>query len=151
MPELVLETLVAASPQACFDLALTVDAHTASMARSGERAVGGRLSGQLVAGESVTWRAVHFGIPFRMTVVVTEHDAPARFVDEQVRGPFGHWHHEHLFTPDAAGRTLVTDRISFASPLGAAGAAVDRVFLTRYLTRLIRTRNDWLKQTLENG
>lgn len=73
------------------------------MARSGERAVGGRTSGELALGESVTWRAVHFGIPFRMTVAITEHEAPDRFVDEQVRGPFGRWRHEHLFAADARG------------------------------------------------
>ncbi|MBU2698707.1 SRPBCC family protein [Pimelobacter sp. 30-1] len=121
------------------------------MARSGERAVGGRTSGELALGESVTWRAGHVGIPFRMTVAITEHQVPGRFVDEQVRGPFGRWHHEHLFAADAGGRTRMTDRISFASPLGPVGVGVDRLFLTGYLTRLVRTRNTWLRQRLEGG
>lgn len=151
MPRLYLETRVAAPPRACFDLALDVGAHTDSMGRSGERAVAGRTSGRLALGETVTWRAVHFGVPFRMTVAITAYDEPAGFVDEQVRGPFGRWRHEHRFAPlpGPAGGTLVSDAIDFTSPLGPLGRAVDALVLARYLERLVSRRNDWLRRRLE--
>lgn len=149
VPHLRLRTRLAAPPADCFALSLTVEAHTASLDGSGERAVAGRRSGRLELGETVTWRATHFGLPFRMTVEITAHEEPYRFVDEQVRGPFGHWHHEHLFEPLAAGGTLMTDEISFRSPLGVLGRAVDAAVLARYLERLVRQRNDWLRATLE--
>jgi hypothetical protein len=69
-----LETLIAASIGECFDLSLSVDAHTASMRASGERAVSGVTSGALKLGDTVTWRARHFGIVFRMTSAITEYD-----------------------------------------------------------------------------
>ena len=149
MPRLRLETLVLADRERCFELALSVDAHTASMGRSGERAVAGRTQGVLGPGETVTWQARHFGLPFRMTVRVTEHRAPEEFVDEQVRGPFGHWWHRHTFTEVAGGGTRVVDEIDFASPLRPLGRLVDRLVLERYLRRIVVARNVWLKETLE--
>lgn len=150
VPTFRLVTDVRAERERCFALALSVDAHTASMGRSGERAVAGRTSGQLQLGETVTWRARHFGLPFRMTVRVTEHRAPDEFVDVQVRGPFAHWHHRHRFEALAEGRTRVIDEIDFASPLGPVGRMVDRVVLERYLRRLVGARNAWLKETAES-
>jgi ligand-binding SRPBCC domain-containing protein len=147
VPQIVLTTRIAAPARECFDLSLSVDAHTASMSRSGEQVVAGVASGAMGLGDSVTWRARHFGLPFTMTSRITQYDAPHRFVDEQVTGPFGHWWHEHTFEEDD-GATTMTDVVEFASPLGPIGALVDAVVLTRYLTRLLTVRNAWIAQTL---
>jgi ligand-binding SRPBCC domain-containing protein len=147
VPRILLRTEVPASALDCFTLSLSVDAHTASMARSGERIVGGVASGAMGLGDSVTWQARHFGIPFRMTSRITEYDAPRRFVDEQVSGPFAHWWHEHRFE-ESDGVTLMTDTVEFASPLGPLGKLGDTAFLTGYLTRLLSQRNRYLAETL---
>jgi ligand-binding SRPBCC domain-containing protein len=147
VPQIVLTTVIPAQARACFDLSLSVDAHTASMANSGERVVGGVTSGAMTLGDTVSWRARHFGIPFTMTSRISEYDAPHRFVDEQVSGPFGRWWHEHRFE-EHDGSTVMTDTVDFASPLGPVGRAVDRMFLTGYLTRLLEQRNVWLVESL---
>lgn len=67
------------------------------METSGEQAIGGVTSGSIALGETVTWRARHFGIWFTMTSRITSLERPNRFVDEQVRGPFRSFHHEHVF------------------------------------------------------
>jgi ligand-binding SRPBCC domain-containing protein len=144
-----LETVIAAPIGGCFDLSLSVDAHTASMSASGERAVGGVTSGVMRLGDTVTWRARHFGIVFRMTSAITEYDYPSRFVDEQQRGPFRRWWHEHTFTALPDGRTQMIDVVEFRSPLGPAGAIADRLVLNHYMPRLLRHRNTWLKASLE--
>ncbi|MBM9459583.1 SRPBCC family protein [Nocardioides sp. zg-536] len=143
MPVLEIVTRIPAPPERCFELSLSVDAHTASMAGSGERIVGGVRSGAMGLGDEVTWRARHFGIPFTMTSRITAYDAAHRFVDEQVRGPFGRWWHEHRFT-EAPGGTEVVDLVEFSSPLGPLGRAVDVLVLTRYIARLLEQRNRWL-------
>ncbi|MBO0847583.1 MAG: SRPBCC family protein [Nocardioides sp.] len=130
-------------------MSLSVEAHTASMRHSGERVVDGVTSGVLGLGETVTWHARHFGIPFRMTSRITELEPPTRFVDEQVSGPFRRWWHEHRFEPVADG-TLMTDVVEFESPARAIGRIVNRVVLTRYLTMLLRQRNDWLVEALSS-
>ncbi|MEL7975841.1 SRPBCC family protein [Isoptericola sp. F-RaC21] len=147
MPTIVLTTEIPASAQACFDASLSVDAHTASMRRSGERAVAGVTSGVMGPGDTVTWRARHFGVPFRMTSRISAHDTPHRFVDEQVAGPFRRWWHEHRFE-EVPGGTRMTDTVEYTSPAGVLGRLVDRVVLTGYLTRLLRTRNRWLTEAL---
>ena len=149
MPSLRLETLIAAPVGDVFDLSLSVDAHTSSMSASGERVVGGVASGAMALGDTVTWRARHFGVAFRMTSAITAYDRPVRFVDEQVRGPFAAWWHEHGFTDAGDGRTLMVDVVRFRSPLGPLGRLVDAVVLERYLTRLLRERNEWLTRELE--
>ncbi len=120
--ELECTTVIGASPEAVFDLSLSVDAHLASMERSGERAVAGVTSGSIGLGQEVTWRAVHFGLPFRMTSRITELERPTRFVDSQVRGPFRWFRHEHLFEANDAG-ALMTDRVSFQAPVGLGWVA----------------------------
>lgn len=147
MPEFETETRLAAPPGRCFALALSVDAHTASMSRSGERAVGGVTAGRMGPGDEVTWAARHFGVPFRMTSRITAHDEPHRFVDEQVSGPFAAWWHEHRFAADGEG-TLMTDRIRYRLPLGPLGALAGRAGVDAYLRRLIVQRNAWLRSTL---
>ncbi len=147
MPQIVLTTRVAASARECFDLSLSVDAHTASMSPSGERVVAGIESGVMGLGDSVAWRARHFGLPFTMTSQITEYDAPHRFVDEQVAGPFRRWWHEHTFK-ESEGATTMTDTVEFASPLGPLGKLVDAMVLTRYMTRLLTVRNLWLVEAL---
>lgn len=147
MPRLDLETWIDAPARACFELSLDVGAHTASMGDSRERIVAGVVEGVMDLGDEVTWRARHFGVPFTMTSRITALEAPHRFVDEQVRGPFRRWWHEHVFE-DVGGRTRMLDQIDFASPVGPVGRVVDRVVLERYMTRLIEQRNAWLRAEL---
>ena len=84
-----------------------------------------------------------------MTSAITELQYPSRFVDEQQRGPFQRWRHEHTFAATASGRTLMTDIVEFESPLGLMGIMADRLVLDWYMPRLLRRRNTWLKATLE--
>ena len=124
-----------------FDVSLSIDEHLASMDRSGEQAIGGVTGGSIGLGESVTWRARHFGIWFTMTSRITSLERPHRFVDEQVRGPFRSFRHEHSFTQDGAA-TVMVDTLTVGSPV--FGRLAERVVLVPYLRRLIRQRNAYL-------
>ncbi|MDT7790234.1 MAG: hypothetical protein QOF58_8653 [Pseudonocardiales bacterium] len=137
-------TEIAAPPRRVFDLSLDVGVHTASMAGSGERIIGGVTSGRMRLGDTVTWQARHFGLRWRMTSRITACDPPGYFVDEQVEGPFRWWRHEHHFEPDGDG-TLMRDVVEFAAPLGPLGRLAEWLVLDRYLARLIRMRNEHLR------
>ncbi|PWC08316.1 SRPBCC family protein [Mycetocola zhujimingii] len=126
-----------------FDLSRDITAHTASLSRSRETAVGGVTDGLIGLTEEVTWRAWHFGLPLRMTSRITAMSAPHSFTDEQVRGPFRYFRHEHLFSPHGTGSVMV-DRVSFAAPLGVLGRLAERLVLARYMRRLIEQRNAFL-------
>ncbi len=131
-------TRTAARVEEMFDASLSIDHHLDSMRSSGERAVAGVTSGHIGLGETVTWRARHFGIPFTMTSRITALDRPYRFVDEQVRGPFRVFRHEHVFHSAGSG-TVMVDTLTIGSPL--FGALAERLVLVPYLRRLIRQRN----------
>ncbi|MCI2956326.1 SRPBCC family protein [Agromyces atrinae] len=135
-----LTTHSTAPREALFDLSLDIDTHVASMAGTDERAVAGVTSGAIGLGESVTWRARHFGIVWNMTSTVTALDRPSRFVDEQTRGPFRSFRHEHLFIERGTGSTMI-DRIEASAPLGPLGTLAERLALERHLRRLIAERN----------
>lgn len=141
----VLVTEAPCAVEALFDLSLDIDAHVASMSQSGERAVGGVATGRIALGETVTWRARHFGIWWTMTSKVTALDRPARFVDQQVSGPFRTFVHEHRFE-QVAGGCRMTDTVTVGSPV--FGSLAERLVLVPYLRRLIARRNAHLLAAL---
>lgn len=78
-------------------------------------------------GAVIDYRIKVRGVAMRWRTVIAVYEPPHRFVDEQVRGPYGLWHHTHEFqrTPDGRG-TVCIDRVRYAlkpgvlsrSPLG---------------------------------
>jgi ligand-binding SRPBCC domain-containing protein len=134
--------------QELFDISLDIDAHLSSMQQSGERAIAGTRSGAIGLGEIVTWRARHFGIWFTMTSKITELERPARFVDQQVKGPFKTFVHEHRFESVGEGCRM-TDTITVGSPI--FGRLAERIVLVPYLRHLISTRNRYLLVQLTGG
>jgi ligand-binding SRPBCC domain-containing protein len=142
-------THLAMSPEQAFDLSRSVDAHVGSMAKSGERAVAGVTSGLIGLGETVTWRAKHFGLPILMTSRITQFSYPDSFTDEQQRGPFRVFRHVHEFVAESSGSdgggTLMIDHVEFTAPFGVLGRLVEKAFLGRYMQHLIEERNAYLR------
>jgi ligand-binding SRPBCC domain-containing protein len=150
MPTIRLETSIQAPPERCFDLSLSVDVHARSQAGARERPIAGVMTGKMHLGDTVTWEAVHFGIKQRLTSQITAYERPTRFTDEMVAGGFRELHHTHIFVPQAHG-TLMMDVFTFRAPLGVLGRLAETLFLTRYMTGLLRSRNRYLKQVVESG
>jgi ligand-binding SRPBCC domain-containing protein len=134
--------------QRVFDLSRSVDLHAASTAHTGERAVGGVTNGLMTLGEEVTWRARHFGIWQQLTSRITEFDPPGYFRDSLVRGAFRRFDHDHFFSQRGE-VTLMRDVFDFQSPLGILGRIANYLFLTRYMKRLLISRNILIKTTAE--
>jgi ligand-binding SRPBCC domain-containing protein len=148
MPVIELKTLIHAVPEVCFDLSLDIGLHMQSMKETNERAVGGRTGGLIKLGETVTWKARHFGLYFIMTVRITELVSPLYFIDEMIKGPFKYLRHRHIFTKTPEG-TLMTDLFDFQSPFGILGRMADQVFLERYMRTLLEKRNSLIKTRAE--
>ena len=149
MPKIRLITDVTASVERVFDLARNIDLHKTSMEGTNEEAIAGQTSGLIELGETVTWRARHFGIYQTLEARITEMESPVRFVDEMMRGAFASMHHTHLFETYGAG-TRMTNAFVYTSPLGLLSRFADWLFLEKYMTRLLRQRNDMLKHIAEN-
>lgn len=143
-----LRTFIAAPVEIVFELARDIGFHERSMTASGEQAIGGRTSGPITLGETVTWRAHHFGTWWTLQSRITEMTRPNGFTDEQVRGPFASFRHEHRLEA-VDGGTVMTDVWRHASPLGPLGWVADRLIVGRYMRSLLETRNAALKAEAE--
>jgi ligand-binding SRPBCC domain-containing protein len=148
MPTIVVETRIAAPIELCFDLARDVGVHLQTAAFSGERAVAGRTSGLLELGDLVTFEGVHFGIRQRITAKIVELDRPRRFVDELVESAFASLRHVHDFREDA-GAVIMTDTLTWRSPLGVLGIIADTLFVKRHLRGFVTKKQANLKELAE--
>ena len=149
MPILCFTTTINSPIQIVFDAARSIDAHQGSMAHTREKAIAGRTSGLIELGETVTWEARHFGIMQKLTVKITQMEAPHRFTDEMVRGAFQKFTHTHYFEEIEPNKTRMIDVFDYKSPLGIIGRLADMLFLKSYMTRLLETRNLFLKHQSE--
>jgi ligand-binding SRPBCC domain-containing protein len=149
MPRVELATRIEAPRERVFDLARSIDLHAQGQVRYRERAISGVTSGLIGPGQSVTWEARHFGITQRLTSRVVAFDRPRSFRDSMVSGPFLRFDHDHIFETDDAATRMV-DIFDFTSPLGALGALADRLFLARYMKRLVEERARSIKGAAES-
>jgi ligand-binding SRPBCC domain-containing protein len=144
-----LETVIDAPRERVFDLARSIDAHQDSTTGTNERAVEGVTSGLLGPDEEVTWEARHLGITQRLRVKMTRFDRPRHFQDVMLEGAFCRMQHDHTFE-SRDGKTVMSDRFDFQSPLGLVGRIVDWLFLAGYMRRFIVKRNAILKHMAES-
>ena len=94
-----------------------------------------------------------FGVPFGWVSRITVWDPPVRFVDEQERGPYKQWIHEHAFEEkkgtEPVGRagapvTVIRDRVRYRlrlEPFGDLAQPIVRAQLARifaYRSRAVR-------------
>jgi ligand-binding SRPBCC domain-containing protein len=149
MPKIQLKTLIKSSIEICFDLSRSIDLHKVSMAHSNEEAVAGTTTGLITLGESVTWQATHFGIRQKLSSRITAFDRPYHFRDEQIKGAFKSFVHDHYFELRGEG-VLMKDIFEFESPLGVLGYIANKIVLINYLTKLITERNNTIKKFAES-
>lgn len=97
---------------------------------------------EIKAGTLIDYRLRLHGIPVRWRSRISVWEPPHRFVDDQVRGPYRRWHHEHSFEP-ADGGTLCRDVVDYAV-LG--GALVDALFVRRSLREIFGYRQAKLRE-----
>ena len=82
------------------------------------------------------------GIPVGWRSKITVWDPPRRFVDEQVRGPYRLWRHEHEFE-ERDGGTLVRDRVQYAVLFDFL---VHELLVRRDVERIFDYRTDCLRR-----
>ena len=144
-----LTTFIAAPVERVFDLARSVDMHKHTMTKHKEEAVAGIRFGLMEKNETVTWKAKHLFKTRFLRSEITEMKKPNMFIDEQVKGDFKKMRHEHHFKQCDNG-TIMIDLLEFETPYGSFGRFVSKVFLTRYMKKLIEQRNLAIKEFAES-
>ena len=100
----------------------------------------GRL--EMRAGLLIDYRIRLHGLPLRWQSEITVWDPPRRFIDEQRRGPYRLWIHEHTFE-ESQGVTTVRDCVNYAV---FGGAMIRRLFVAPDLERIFSFRREALQQ-----
>jgi ligand-binding SRPBCC domain-containing protein len=150
MTTITLNTRINAPIGRVFDLARSIDFHKISMQTTNEEAIAGRMKGLIEFGETVMWKAKHFGFYQKLTVEIIEFKSPEMFEDVMVKGAFKRMKHLHHFKLED-GETNMSDEFEFESPFGILGRLVDRFVLKRYLMNLLLRRNKELKSVAEGS
>ena len=73
-----------------------------------------------------------------------------RFVDEQVRGPFSSWRHEHHFADGPGGSTAITDRVEWElpGPVSVTTPLVEMILAGLFSFRERQLRGDLAAQSV---
>ncbi|MEE2648443.1 MAG: hypothetical protein VX389_00505 [Acidobacteriota bacterium] len=82
------------------------------------------------------------GIPIRWQSRITVWDPPHRFVDEQVRGPYRYWIHQHTLEPD--GNTTIARDLVRYDHIG--GRLVNRLMVGRDVETIFAYRRKVLEE-----
>lgn len=147
MPFIHLTTFIAAPLERVFDLSRSVDVHKASMQARDEKVIDGVFNGLMNEGEVVTWEAKHLFKKRRLKVKITKLQRPGFFVDEQVQGDFKMMKHEHYFKAADNG-TIMIDQFHF-EVRGFVAKTFASFYLKKYMTALLNSRNQYIKETAE--
>lgn len=96
----------------------------------------------MAVGLKIDYRISMRGVPMRWRSVITAYEPGRRFVDEQVKGPYRMWVHEHTFEPTGSGGTLVRDRVRYALPRVPGSSIVHRWLVKPDLQRIFAYRKE---------
>lgn len=104
------------------------------------------------AGTLIDFAVQVHSIPMRWRSEITLWEPPLRFIDEQRRGPYGSWKHEHRFECRDGG-TLIVDDVHYTLPLGwiPGSGLVHSLLVQPELERVFKHRRDALLKHFNLG
>ena len=149
MTQIKITTTINAPIEIVFNNSRNIDIHQYSASKTNEKAIAGRTSGLIEIGETVTWKGKHFGINLKHQSIITEMDFPKYFIDEQLKGHFKSFKHQHIFY-QKENQTIMIDILEYKTPYLFIGKIFDKFILKNHLTNFILHRNKVLKELSEN-
>ena len=100
---------------------------------------------EMRVGTRIDYRLKLHGLPIRWRTEITAWEPPHRFVDEQLKGPYKLWRHEHRFIEQDGG-TLTTDRVEYRLPGGPLAPLAHALLVERDVRGIFRFRHDRLAE-----
>jgi ligand-binding SRPBCC domain-containing protein len=103
---------------------------------------------RMEAGALIDYRLHYRGVPLGWTSQIEVWEPGRQFVDRQLRGPYGLWHHRHTFSETPAG-TVIEDEVHYAAPFGVIGELAQPLLIERDLRRIFDYRQEAVRQILD--
>ncbi len=94
---------------------------------------------EMEVGARIDYRIRLGGVPVRWRTRITAWEPGVGFVDEQERGPYALWRHEHHFETLGEG-VLMTDRVHYRLPLGPLGQVAHALWVRGVLAAIFDHR-----------
>ena len=101
---------------------------------------------ELCEGTRIDYRLWLRGVPIRWRSEITLWDPPHRFVDEQIRGPYRSWIHDHRFQQQK-GVTRVIDQVRYDH---WGGKILNRLVVAPDLEKIFSFRKEKLEAIFQN-
>ena len=100
---------------------------------------------RLRSGDRNRYRIRLLGIPLPWVSRISEWREGTSFVDEQERGPYRRWRHEHTLRASDRG-VVMHDRVDYELPFGALGRLVAGWWVRRNLDRIFDYRAQVIRE-----
>jgi ligand-binding SRPBCC domain-containing protein len=81
------------------------------------------------------------GIPLKWLSQISSVNVPYMFVDEQLKGPYAYWHHEHLFQ-EKGDKVLMIDKVTYGISFGWLGRLANRLMVRKKLEQIFNYRTE---------
>ncbi len=96
---------------------------------------------EMKVGALIDYRIKLFGLPMRWRTLISAWEPPVRFVDQQLRGPYSVWIHEHGFA-EINGGTLISDVVRYLAPFSFLAHPL---MVRRQLQKIFDYRSDAIR------
>lgn len=96
---------------------------------------------EMRVGALIDYRIRVRGLPVTWRTRISAWQPPVRFIDEQLKGPYSLWVHEHTFEATESG-VLVKDLVRYRVPGGPAAGLVERLWVKPDLERIFAYRRE---------
>lgn len=108
--------------------------------KMGFKVTSGDLPQGIYPGQIITYKVSPLlGIPLFWMTEITAVQEGKLFVDEQRRGPYNMWHHQHHFE-EKDGGVLMTDIVHYEVPLGPLGRIANGILVRGELEKIFNFR-----------
>ncbi len=98
------------------------------------------------AGQRITYTVKPMlGVPLTWVTLIEGVEAPHRFVDTQLKGPYKRWWHEHTFEA-VEGGVRMRDRVEYELPLGPLGDVAHAIFVKQKLKSIFDFRTTTMER-----
>ncbi len=102
---------------------------------------------RIAAGTLIDYRLRLHGLLVRWQSRISVWEPPTRFVDEQTKGPYRRWHHEHVFEA-VEGGTLCCDVVDYSVP---GGRLIHSLLVRRDIQAIFEFRRSRLADIFGNA